>query len=198
MKSFLRLKNTQQWDNNMTASEIYKKAYFLSQKITPEEETIIASDPKYALLYAINVLNAPFKQGEQNILTNPEYAELYKKHFGSQIQHMESFNALYKEAVKHTNFPPINKKSRNIFVTGNVRTVISLINALEKEFNIEISGLSIKGMKQLSKSLENIKTFSVNFIKNSDLESSEKQNLVTQLLKCKTPIDFFSTLSYVR
>ncbi len=64
-------------------SILFKDAYTTymyakdQEKKFPEGEKIIAKNAKYSYLYALNILNGPFKQGEAAISKHPEYSYRY-------------------------------------------------------------------------------------------------------------------------
>lgn len=59
------------------AKQLYRMAMYGGTKLTPEEIGIIANDPKYAYLYAKNIIQGRFIEGEDAIYSNEQTALMY-------------------------------------------------------------------------------------------------------------------------
>jgi hypothetical protein len=83
----------------MTPKEAYRKCIKENSR-TPELEKLIATDPNYSYLYAVNIIKEPWEKGEKSISKDPYCSYLYtlyviKRPF--EKSHPLIFNSEYKD-----------------------------------------------------------------------------------------------------
>ncbi len=66
-------------ERNNVVPELIKKQIESGKPANAQQLKIIASDPDYAYLYARDVINGRFPEGEKAIASDPDYAYLYAR-----------------------------------------------------------------------------------------------------------------------
>jgi len=86
----------------MTPEEAYRKA-IMTGEISPELEDIILTSPRYANLYARNIIKKRWLKAENVIMTHPMHSYLYAFHITKGKLPEKMHNMMILHAIEEPN-----------------------------------------------------------------------------------------------
>lgn len=170
-----------------TPQQIYHFACVNKNSVDPNDEKILSSDPKYAFLYAFNVLKSRFPLGESVIATIPTYKKMYERCFGS----INTPPGIFEKQISQI----LEAKDSGVTPLDDVRkTVADFFDKLEKKFHLDIHQAGIAIRKE--NLADQIRKFTINYFKKSNLSPDWKDLFVSKMQHSPIGLHVFMVLQH--
>ena len=163
----------------MTPKELYKKAAYQRVRLTPEEEAIVMSDPKYSRLYTSGYGRTP-------PITS---------------KYQEKFNRFFQEAmaqpVEEKPTGEVKEEPDYISPMPSVKKVLDeLMGKLSDNFALDEANADINVLRHLSQHIEEIKNYITKYVRGSQLSEQDKDYILQKFLAAETLADIFAVFFF--